>query len=372
MSRYYDKNKLKEQIDTEQIFDLVDLWGGEPEYSDNGLIAQTICHNLPGDGSRKLYYYENTKLFKCFTGCPESSFDIFELAIKVAKRQNNQDWDLYEAMDYVANYFGIEGEEDTRTEKQKELRDWEVFARHNKLHSSPPQSYEPVQLREYNPIILTRFLYPRIADWEREGILPEVSRRNMIGYYPGKEQITIPHFDMNGRLVGIRGRALSTEEADRFGKYRPLVVGKQMYNHPLSMNLYNLNNSKGNIEQVKMALIFESEKSCLQYQSFYGRENDISVAVCGSSLSRYQVELLRKLGVRELILGFDRQFQEIGDEEFIKLKNKLVHLYNKYNNLIKITAIFDKNQITPYKASPTDQGKEIFEQLLAERIIPQG
>lgn len=368
MSRFYDKNKLKDELDIEQIYDLVELWGGEPEYSEGGLISQTICHNLPGEGSRKLYYYENTQLFHCFTGCIEPSFDIFELAIKVAKQQKEQDWTLYEAMDYIASYFGIAGEDDDRDEKE-ELADWEVFERHTKITPFVPQ--EEIHLKEYNPIILTRFLYPRIKDWEREGILPQVSRRNMIGYYPGREQITIPHFDINRRLIGIRGRALATDEADRYGKYRPLKVGNQMYNHPLSMNLYNLNNSKDNIAQTKIAIVFESEKSCLQYQSFYGYDNDISVAVCGSSLSRYQVELLRRLGTREIILAFDRQFQEIGDDEFQRLKSKLTHLYDRYNNTIKITAIFDKHMITHYKDSPSDQGPEIFEQLLKERIIPK-
>jgi len=53
------------------------------------------------------------------------------------------------------------------------------------------------------------------------------------------------------------------------------------------MNLYNLNNSKKNIELIKKAIIFESEKSCLKYQSYFGIDNDISVACCGSNISAY-------------------------------------------------------------------------------------
>lgn len=143
-----------------------------------------------------------------------------------------------------------------------------------------------------------------------------------------------------------------------------------MYNHPLSMNLYNINNSKDNLRKARIAVIFESEKSCLMYQSYYGIENDISVAVCGSSLSTYQVNMLKDLGVNEIIIAFDRDFMEIGDEGFVRLKNKLIHLYNKYNTSIKVTAIFDKNMLLPYKASPIDGGPKIFEQLLKERIVP--
>lgn len=363
---FYDKDKLKESLELEQVYDLLELWGGEPEYTDNGLIAQTICHNRPGEGSRKLYYYQNTKLFHCYTGCIDPSFDCFDLAIKIAKIQKNEDWELYDAMDYIAHYFGLEGEEAEKEEEK--LQDWEIFKRHVVV-SKEESGF--IQLKEYNPVILTRFSYPRILSWEREGILPEVSRKNLIGYYAGGDQITIPHFDIDGRFVGLRGRFLAEEQANRYGKYMPLKIGKQQYNHPLSMNLYNLNNSKENIKHSGTAIVFESEKSCLMMQSYYGKDNDISVAVCGSSLSAYHIKLLKSLGVREIIVALDRQFKEIGDDEFKRLKTKLIYLGKKYGNVVKLSVIFDKEMITSYKASPIDEGTEKFEYLLKERFIPQ-
>lgn len=79
----FDKNEIKESLSTEDIYNLLQEWGGEPEFTSFGIISSTICHNLPGEGSRKLYFYENSELFKCYTEC-DSTFDIFELAIKVA------------------------------------------------------------------------------------------------------------------------------------------------------------------------------------------------------------------------------------------------------------------------------------------------
>ena len=76
------------------------------------------------------------------------------------------------------------------------------------------------------------------------------------------------------------------------------------------------------------------EKSALKYASFFGVENDISVACCGSNLSKYQVQLLEEAGAKEIIIAFDRQFQDIGDDEFKKLKRNLMNLNNKYCNLI--------------------------------------
>lgn len=254
MSRYYDKDILKNSLQIEQVFDLLEMLGGEPEYIEGGLVSQTICHNPPGMGSRKLYYYSNTKLCKCYSGCPEQAFDIFDLCIKAMKIQHNLSWELYDAMDYIASYFGLSGIESKEQDKV-ELEDWNIF----KKHKIQPLELKNVQLKEYDPIILNRLSYPRILHWEQEGISRESCLRSHIGYYPGGEQITIPHYDINDRLIGIRGRSLAEDDANRWGKYRPLKVGKMIYNHPLSLNLYHLNQSKENIKACKIAIVFESE-----------------------------------------------------------------------------------------------------------------
>ena len=82
----YDKHEIREQLTQDQVFELISDFGGDPEWAAFGIVSSTICHNAPGEGSRKLYYYENTGLFKCFTGCDEY-FDPFQLVIKVAKMQ---------------------------------------------------------------------------------------------------------------------------------------------------------------------------------------------------------------------------------------------------------------------------------------------
>lgn len=364
MAGYYNKDELKNQLEIEQVYDLLEELQANPTYSGSDvIIADTVCHNPPNEGSHKLYYYDNSKLLQCYSNC--GSFDIFELVIKVAKIQWQKDWELYDAMCYVASYFGIEGS--APPQETDELPDWKLFERHE-LHK--PQ-IPRIQLKEYNPVILTKFAYPRIASWEAEGITARTCRRNLIGYYPAEEQITIPHFDVNGRLVGLRGRFLGEDMAERFGKYRPLTINGIQYSHPLSMNLYNLNNSKEAISRNRVAIVFESEKATLMYQSIYGIEQDISVACCGGNLSSYQVQMLIDLGVRELIIAFDRDFTEIGDDVFQRLKKKLQNIYKKYNNEIRITAIFDKDMITGLKDSPIDCGKEKFEYLLQNRIIPK-
>ena len=154
----------------------------------------------------------------------------------------------------------------------------------------------------------------------------------------------------------------------KYGKYRPAYLKGKMYNHPLGFSLYNLNNSKKAISQFQKAIVFEGEKSTLLYASYFGKENDISVACCGSNLIRQQVKLLLSLGVKEIIVAFDKQFQEIGDKEWQKWTIKLNTIYNKYGAYVNISYLFDKNNLLKYKSSPIDEGKEKFIQLFKERI----
>ena len=364
----FDKSEIRSNLSLDNVFDLLQEWGGDPEYAEFGILSTTICHNLPGEGSKKLYYYENSGLFRCYTGC-DSSFDIFELTIKIFDIQHNRKMDLNDAVRYIAAKHGYGGRlEDTPEETG--LIDWTILSNYDRIQNIEIGEKKNVTLKEYDDIILTRFNYDlKLTPWLKEGISQEALDQSQIGFYPGGDQITIPHFDADGRFIGLRGRTLCKDEAELYGKYRPLRVNGLMYNHPLGMNLYNLNNSKNAINILKKAIVFEGEKSALLYKSYFGLDNDISVACCGSNLSSYQVQLLIENGAEEIIVAFDRQFQEIGDKEFQHLKSNLLKLHGKFKNFVKISFIFDKNKITGYKASPIDEGPDKFLTLFKERII---
>ena len=219
-------------------------------------MSSTICHNPAGEGSRKLYYYSNSGLFQCFTNC--GSFDIFELIIKVFNIQYDKEIDLNAAIRYVAAKFGIAGEyvvEDDSTE------DWRIFESYSRIQEIEDKDYS-VQLKEYDSTILNNLNYNIIIQpWLDEGISQEVIDYTHIGYYPGADQITIPHYDALGRFVGLRGRAMAEEDAERWGKYRPIRLNKvTQFNHPLGMNLYGLNWAKDTIPILNKAIIFESER----------------------------------------------------------------------------------------------------------------
>ena len=364
----FDKQEIRNALTEDNMLDLFQEFGGDPQVASFGIISATICHNPPGEGSHKLYWYKNTGLCHCYTGCEEPNFDIFELVIKVMKIQKNEDYDLNDAVRWVAARFGFSGREDNVT-LEDQTEDWKILASYDRIKDID-NTTSKVELKEYDKEILTRFNYDiKIKPWLDEGISDEILKKSLIGYYPGGEQITIPHFDCGGRFIGLRGRTLIKEEGEKYGKYRPLKVNNVWYNHPLGLNLYNLNFSQDVIKIMQTAIVFEGEKSCLKWRSYVGAEQDISVACCGSNLTAYQVQLLIEAGAKEIVVAFDRQFEEIGDTEFLHLKKNLIKLNEKYNKDVIISFIFDKNKLTNYKDSPIDINLETFMQLYKERII---
>jgi hypothetical protein len=194
-----------------------------------------------------------------------------------------------------------------------------------------------------------------------------VTESRGICYNPISHGIVIPHYDIDGNLIGIRERTLIKEE-EQYGKYKPAILGGNMYNHPLGFALYNLNYSKDNIKSFQKAIVFEGEKGPLLYSSYFGLDNDISVAVCGSNLITHQVDLLLSLGVKEIIVAFDKQFKQSGDDEFKRWTQKLTDIHKKYSPRVNISFMFDKGNVLGYKESPIDRGPEVFMKLFKERI----
>lgn len=367
MSQYkYDKDELKNSLELEQVFDLVMELGGEPIIKEGYFISRTICHNSAGYGSYKLYYYDNTKLFKCYTDCGEY-FDIYELVRKQKTISDGVEWSLPKAIAFVAFHFGFSTQTFEFEDSQGRLADWDILSNYERLNNLE-EKQQIVELKLFDDAILKYLPRPRISPWECEGISKEIITDRGIAYDPVNEGIVIPHYDIENRLIGIRERTL-IKENEQFGKYRPAKLNGKMYNHPLSFNLYNLNNSKNAIKVLQKAIVFEGEKSCLLYASYFGEENDISVACCGSSLIAYQVKLLLSLGVKEIIVAFDKQFITIGDDEWKRWTKKLTDIHNKYGAYVQISFMFDRWDLLHYKSSPIDEGKNTFMELFKRRII---
>ena len=352
---------IKNSLTIDQVKDLLYAIGGDPILKDNFIIARTVCH----DGeSHKLFYYDNTKLFRCYTEC-STTFDIYELIIKI-KKNNNEEFSLFQAIQYIISFFNLNVSANDITQDKDNFNEWSILNKYEANNTLEKQE-KIIEYKYFDDKILKNLPKPKIPMWIKEGINQNVMDYMEIAFDPVNWGIVIPHRDPDNHLIGIRERTLIKEE-EQNGKYKPAILNYQMYNHALGFNLYNLNNSKNNIRTIKKAIIFEGEKSCLKYASYFGIENDISVAVCGSSLTAYQIQLLKDLDVNEVIIAFDKQFQEIGDKEWKGWTNKLKSIYKKYGSLVNISFIFDKWNMLDYKDSPIDKDKETFLELFKRRV----
>ena len=239
---------FKNNLAIEQIEELLLSLSAEPIRRGDYIMCRTICH---GGDSHKLYYYDNTKLFRCFTHCTEASFDVFQLIMKVYP-----EYQLPQAINYICSFFHLDNY-DNKQDEVEELGDWAVLKRYSKNNSDKEE--KRIELKHYDDKILKYLPHPIILPWIKENITREVMEKYGICYNPSSEAIVIPHYDENNILVGIRERTL-IKENEEFGKYRPMFLNKKMYNHPLGFNLYNFNNSKENIKNMRKGYCFWGRK----------------------------------------------------------------------------------------------------------------
>lgn len=356
MSKKLDKDLIKNSLTLQDIKKIVNKLGGDCNIVDNKVICQTICHNPPSaDNSYKLYYYDNNKMFHCYTGCEEPTFDVFELVRKSILIQTGESLSFIQTIKFVTNETNIDiGSMKQIEQVDNEDLDYEKY--YSQKDSEELQSVECIQLDNLETF--------RIFNWEEEYISFETLKKFNIKFDTYRHKIIIPHYDKNGKLVGIRGRAVLLEDIEK-GKYTPVYYNKKLYNHPLGYNLYGLNNNLENIKEAKRVIIVEGEKSVLQIDNYLSK--NISVAVCGSSISQWQINTILELGVEEVILAFDKEYKEVSDEEYWNYYKKLKKITDKMKNYVRVSVVLDLDNLIGYKESPSDRGKEIFLELIDRR-----
>ena len=342
--------EIIEQLDTQKVIQLMETLGIDDYVEKPGyVIFPTICHNEdPAEASMKLYYYENSHIFQCYTEC--GSMSIFQ---------------------FMKNYYETRGiDYDWYQDVYKVILD---CSNYNENLSFAPPKYKsirslytaavPKKLPTYPKGILNCFTHFYPPEWLNDGISKAAMDKFDIRYFAPLNKIIIPHYNPDGELVGIRGRALNEWEIENIGKYMPVQIEGKWYSHPLSLNLYGLNITKDNIKESGVCYLFEAEKAVMQFESF-DRPN-CAAAVCGSQFNKFALKLLLKTcHPNEIIICFDKEELPGQDTYF----NKLNSMCKKYQNYADFSFIYDRDNLLNLKDSPTDHGQEVFEQLLKRRV----
>lgn len=347
-----DYKSIIDNLSIESVKELMKKLGADRYIEkENYIIFPTICHNTDvSQASMKLYFYKDTKLFVCYT--EDQNMSIFKLLTTYYKnRQIEYDWyeDIYNVVLNCSNFQFKEGFD---TVDYQSLKDRYRIKK------------KQIELEKYPSGILDIFMKNYPVEWLNDGITKQAMDKYNIKYSVSQNKIIIPHYDANGNLVGIRGRALNEWEVENIGKYMPVQIEGKWYKHPLSLNLFGLNFNKENIAKYGICYIGEAEKFCLQSENF--SFPNCSCAVCGSQFNKYQLDLLMYFcHPKEVVLCFDKEEKNGEDKYFFKLYN----MCKKYINYCKMSFIYDNDNLLKLKDSPTDKGEAVFRKLLEKRVI---
>ena len=367
-----DSETLMGYITTEDIIDILvnELGSTYPKTKNKELIFQCVCH---GSEKEKLYYYPDSQLFHCYTNC--GTMSLFDLLM------NTYDWQFKDAFNWVAKYKGI----DISKKKKKGLqqgnhdnKDLEFLNCHLYSVEKPK-----ITIPTYDKCVMNIFDDYLPSSWiEEEGMSEDILNYFNIKFYFNQFKAIIPHLDINGNLIGIQGRSFIKYEVENGKKYMPISIQGLTYRFPTHFNLYGIYQNKENIKRFKKCIIFESAKSVWLYGTYYGQENNIALASCGLHLSNYQRDMLLELGVEEVILAWDKQYEidiinnnDTSTKEykefskFMKSIKKVSELFIRYCEFSVILDWQEDGKRICYKDSPIDNGKEIFEELLNERYL---
>lgn len=351
------ENPLIKKMNSSDIIRLMEKLG-VPEsmikYGNSSLIFPTICHNeMSNDPSHKLYYYEATKRFYCYTNC--KSMSVFDFIIKVYQTRGYkiEFREAYNILDEIVS---------------KRIKNgFAILSNPKPLVPDKIEKNWEEQLPVYNHHILECFTQqPRFLDvWMSEGIDYDVLVEFGVRFDMVRNRIVFPILDRNGRLVGIRVRNFNQDDLDSGRKYMPLWHNEELYNCPKMMVVYGYYQNKAVIKKLKEVIVFEAEKSVLKYGSCFTQNK--SVAVGGSSFSQYHGIILKDAGVTKIVLAFDNDYSEDGDK-YYGLK-KMIKEAKKIQDMgFEVEIIYDWDQeYLGNKDAPIDLGRTVYSKLYRER-----
>lgn len=348
--------EVLEKITDDDIIQIMESLGSDKHRCINdGILFRTICHNGENEGKLKLHYHSESKTFYCYTECGNLS-NIFNLIMHI------RDCKFYEAYIYVCEILGISNSYQSLTAGFKQLSDNSFI---NKFNRKEEEVYE--ELRVLDESIINRFHNLYHQSWIDDHISIEVMKEFNIKFDILEGCIVIPHYDIKGDLIGIRGRYLDERKVEEGKKYMPLYIDGILCSYPTALNLFGININANNIIKYKRVIIGEAEKFVLQHKTFYP-ETSTAVALNGSSLSDYHIQLLKWLGVETIVLALDKEYtnNEEANSYSIKLKNAFIDRLKLYFN---IEILWDTEDLIEYKDSPADKGKEVFDKLYENRFV---
>lgn len=187
-------------------------------------------------------------------------------------------------------------------------------------------------------------------EWVDEGISADEIKKYEIRIDPMSNRIVYPVRDDKFQMIGVKGRT-------RFVNYKDLGIMKYMnYNKLKILNYFTgMMQAADYVKQSREIIIVEGLKSVMKLDQ-WGFHNAVSAET--SSINEYQIELLIRMQVKNVVIAFDKDVGLPKIKEYVKLLKKFTNVF----------VVYDKWGLLKDKDSPCDQGREVWQTLYDRRM----
>ena len=349
--------EIKDKLTLDHIIQILEDLGAEPRQSSNlnEIWCRTICHN---GNSHKLYLYKDSLNFHCYTNC--GSMDILQVI------QNFLDFSLGQEISYIREKFGF------HTSTFRFGFDNTIHTNDLEVINSFIEERQIVREEEWKPFkiidenILKGFYDYYHPSFYEDGVSYEVLNKFEVKYDILNYRVIIPHRNTDGSLIAIRCRNLD-EDLIRLGrKYTPIVYDGKLLSAPTKQYFFGLYQNEENIRTCKKVILVESEKAVMQYETMFPSGN-ITLALSSSHLSNFQIDILKDLGVDEVIIALDKEYENVGNDEEGLYASRLRKTIADRLDFCTVSVLWDEKGLLNKKDSPLDKGKEVFLDLFLNR-----
>lgn len=222
------------------------------------------------------------------------------------------------------------------------------------IYNSVSKQNKEIKLRTYDESVLDSYEKCCNLRFLKDGISISAQKFFDIRFSVEDNRIIIPIHNEYGSLVGAKGRLNGEAEEDN---------PKYMYTIPVAMSqvLYGYAENYQYLYGNEI-IVVESEKSVMQAWDFGVRN---IVALGSNSLSEKQTKLLLQLQPSRIIIAMDEGL------EFEQTKRNADIIKNLGGILAPEVWYWDStiDLDIQLKSSPTDMGKEKFEEIMEEQLV---
>ena len=311
----------------------------------------------PQSHKPKLYFYKDNKIYIGYTS--NRSYDLFSL-VQTRLKLLSKPCSFMDAVHFVLSELGIEAESVKRIDAPH-IYNWE-----DSLGKFLRFRQSGTTLQIYDDVILGELSHDYPQAWIDEGISVDTLAKYQIGHYERLDATTIPCFDKDGNLIGIRCRHWLDSEIDN-GKYRPLMLANgKIYKFPTNEVFFGMNWNYEEIKRTGMVILAEGEKTVLKLDSLY-KENNVALAMFGKNLGIRRRNQLIQMGVNKIIYVPDNDWIGKSDEEFERWKQEMMAFANQFNGYAKVDVVWDNLDLLEPKDNAMDKGVDVWQRLYDNR-----